>query len=353
MNREQILGILYDLSLTIGGELDLDSLLTRTLQRLLFHTSFPVAVILADRHDSEFGISASLEKALGDYQLIERCATRVNLPPGLLGPKVELLDDPALLTAFSQERIYRFGLRLPIDAARTILLLSPAEPRGSLPLTQIFQPVLANLAKAIVLCRNNARLTTALQADRNDARAELAVALAQSERERAFLNSLYDAIPDLVWVKDMNGVYLSCNPMFSRFFGASEHDIVGRTDHDFVSKALADSFRANDRAAIEAGRPSINEEWITFATDGYHGLFETIKTPMRDHEGNPIGILGIARDITARKSAEAALRESNDRLQLFIEPVDGAHEIEHQQGASHAAVSPPQRAGGKPENGAM
>jgi len=43
MNREQILGILYDLSLTIGGELDLDSLLTRTLQRLLFHTSFPAA----------------------------------------------------------------------------------------------------------------------------------------------------------------------------------------------------------------------------------------------------------------------------------------------------------------------
>ena len=315
MNREQILGILYDLSLTIGGELDLDSLLTRTLQRLLFHTSFPAAVILADRHDSEFGISASLEKALGDYQLIERCATRVNLPPGLLGPKVELLDDPALLTAFSQERIYRFGLRLPIDAARTILLLSPAEPRGSLPLTQIFQPVLANLAKAIVLCRNNARLTTALQADRNDARAELAVALAQSERERAFLNSLYDAIPDLVWVKDMNGVYLSCNPMFSRFFGASEHDIVGRTDHDFVSKALADSFRANDRAAIEAGRPSINEEWITFATDGYHGLFETIKTPMRDHEGNPIGILGIARDITGRRRVEEALRKSEAELQ--------------------------------------
>ena len=184
MNREQILGILYDLSLTIGGELDLDSLLTRTLQRLLFHTSFPAAVILADRHDSEFGISASLEKALGDYQLIELCGSRLNLSAGLLGAKVELLDDPALLTAFSQERIYRFGLRLPIDAARTILLLSPAEPRGSLPLTQIFQPVLANLAKAIVLCRNNARLTTALQADRNDARAELAVALAQSERER-------------------------------------------------------------------------------------------------------------------------------------------------------------------------
>ncbi len=315
MNREQILGILYDLSLIIGGELDLDSLLTKTLQRLLFHTSFPAAVVLADHHDSDFGISASLEKALGDYQLIELCGSRLNLTAGLLGAKVELLDDPALLGAFSQERVYRFGLRLPIDAERTILLLSPAEPRGNLPLTQIFQPVLNNLAKAIVLCRNNARLTSALQADRNDARAELAVALAQSERERAFLTSLYDAIPDLVWVKDINGVYLSCNPMFSRFFGASEPDIVGRTDYEFVNKELADSFRENDRAATEAGKPSINEEWITFATDGYHGLFETIKTPMRDQEGNPIGILGIARDITGRRRVEEALRKSEAELQ--------------------------------------
>lgn len=315
MNREQILGILYDLSLTIGGELDLDSLLTKTLQRLLFHTSFPAAVVLADHHDSDFGISASLEKALGDYQLIELCGSRLNLTAGLLGAKVELLDDPALLGAFSQERVYRFGLRLPIDAERTILLLSPAEPRGNLPLTQIFQPVLNNLAKAIVLCRNNARLTSALLADRNDARAELAVALAQSERERAFLTSLYDAIPDLVWVKDINGVYLSCNPMFSRFFGASERDIVGRTDYEFVNKELADSFRANDRAATEAGKSSINEEWITFATDGYHGLFETIKTPMRDQEGNPIGILGIARDITGRRRVEEALRKSEAELQ--------------------------------------
>jgi PAS domain S-box-containing protein len=315
MNREQILGILYDLSLIIGGELDLDSLLTKTLQRLLFHTSFPAAVVLADQHDSDFGISASLEKALGDYQLIELCGSRLNLAAGLLGAKVELLDDPALLGPFSQERVYRFGLRLPIDAERTILLLSPAEPRGNLPLTQIFQPVLNNLAKAIVLCRNNARLTSALQADRNDARAELAVALAQSERERAFLTSLYDAIPDLVWVKDINGVYLSCNPMFSRFFGASERDIVGRTDYEFVNKELADSFRANDRAATEAGKPSINEEWITFATDGYHGLFETIKTPMRDQEGNPIGILGIARDITGRRRVEEALRKSEAELQ--------------------------------------
>ncbi|MFN4342425.1 MAG: PAS domain-containing protein [Azonexus sp.] len=326
MNRERILAILYDLSLTIGGALDLDSLLTRTLQRLLFHTSFPVAIVLADRQENEFGASARLEKVLGDYPLIERCGSRVNLPAGLLGRTVALLDDARLLYPFSQEQVYRYALRLPIDAGRTILLLSPQPPVGDLPLTQVFQPVLANLAKAVVLCCNNDRMKQALTADRNDARAELAVALAQSERERAFLNSLYDAIPDLVWVKDMNGVYLSCNPMFCRFFGAREHEIVGRTDYDFVSREVADAFREHDRRAAAASGPSKNEEWITFAEDGYRGLFETIKTPMHDAEGNAIGILGIAREITERRRVEEALRKSEADLeshrQLLQQMVD-------------------------------
>jgi hypothetical protein len=74
--------------------------------------------------------------------------------------------------------------------------------------------VLANVAKAIILCRNNERLNQALANDRDDARAELGVALAQSERERAFLDSLYEAIPDLVWVKDPEG---SIYPAIRRF----------------------------------------------------------------------------------------------------------------------------------------
>uniref|UniRef100_Q478Y1 Virulence sensor protein BvgS n=1 Tax=Dechloromonas aromatica (strain RCB) TaxID=159087 RepID=Q478Y1_DECAR len=314
MNREQILSILYDLSLTIGGELDLDSLLKKTLQRLLFHTSFPTGVVLAAPHRSEFGVIATLEKAVGDYMLADRCGTGINLSEGVLASEVELLADPIMLRPFSLDQVYTHALRLPIDGQRTILLLAPGEPSGGLPLTQIFQPVLANLAKAIILCCNNDRLTRALAADRDDARAELAVALAQSERERAFLDSLYDAIPDLVWVKDMNGAYLSCNPMFSRFFNASEYDIVGRTDYDFIDKELADFFREKDRAAAEAGGPTINEEWLTFGDSGYRGLFETIKTPMRDKEGYLIGILGISREITERRRVEDALRTSEAEL---------------------------------------
>ena len=135
------------------------------------------------------------------------------------------------------------------------------------------------------------------------------------------LRATLDAIPDLVWLKDADGVYLSCNPMFERFFGASEADIVGKTDYDFVDREQADFFREHDRKAMAAGKPSTNEEWLSFADDGSQGLFETIKTPMFDDAGKLVGVLGIARDITARVQTEHALMESRLRAQQYLNVV--------------------------------
>ena len=90
-------------------------------------------------------------------------------------------------------------------------------------------------------------------------------------REHARLNTLVHTIPDLVWLKDPDGVYLSCNPKFEQLYGHREAEIVGRTDYDFVDRDLADFFRAHDRAAAEAGRPCTNEEWLTFADGQWSG----------------------------------------------------------------------------------
>jgi PAS domain S-box-containing protein len=138
-------------------------------------------------------------------------------------------------------------------------------------------------------------------------------------RSEARYRTLVNTIPDLVWLKDPEGVYLGCNPSFERFFGAEESEILGKTDYDFNDKELADSFREHDRKAMEADGPRVNEGWRTFAHDGYRGLFETIKTPMRDPDGNLVGVLGIARDITARKKTEVALRESEDKYRSLFE----------------------------------
>ena len=82
----------------------------------------------------------------------------------------------------------------------------------------------------------------------------------------ARLQSLLRAIPDLVWLKDPEGVYLGCNRAFERFFGAKEAAILGKTDHDFVSREQADFFRQKDREVLAAGETRVNEEWVTLAT---------------------------------------------------------------------------------------
>ena len=139
---------------------------------------------------------------------------------------------------------------------------------------------------------------------------------AQLENERARLRVLLETIPDLVWLKDEAGVYLFCNQQFEHLYGAREAQIVGKTDYHFVDREQADFFRDHDRKAQAAGKPTSNEEWITFADDGRRVLVETTKTPMYDAKGQLIGVLGIARDITRRSQAEQAVRDSEERYRV-------------------------------------
>ena len=124
----------------------------------------------------------------------------------------------------------------------------------------------------------------------------------------ARLRDLVRSIPDLVWLKDPSGVFLACNRQFERLLNAPESAIVGKTDDDFQPPELAERYRANDRRAIAAGGPIVSETWLTFADNGYRGLFESIKTPMTDAAGKLIGVLGVARDITHRHEAEQRIQ---------------------------------------------
>lgn len=139
------------------------------------------------------------------------------------------------------------------------------------------------------------------------------------QQERGFLKTIIRTLPDLVWLKDPEGVYLACNGRFERCFGASEAEIVGKTDYDFVDRELGDFFRQKDREAIAKGGPSVNREEITYADDGHRELLETIKTPMFDGQGKLIGVLGLARDITASCQAEEALRQSEATYRSLFE----------------------------------
>ncbi len=129
------------------------------------------------------------------------------------------------------------------------------------------------------------------------------------EQERLRLRALFDNMPGLVWLKDGDGVYRYCNPGLEMLFGADEAGIVGKTDYEFVSKDMADMFRANDQRAIERGEASSNEEWLSRKDGSYTGLYLTVKTPVFDAAGKLVGVLGVARDITELRKAQVALGE--------------------------------------------
>ena len=131
----------------------------------------------------------------------------------------------------------------------------------------------------------------------------------QVKKNEAFLQNLIHAMPDLIWLKDKEGVYLTCNSRFESFFGNKKQHIIGKTDYDFVDKTMADMFRENDFKAMYASTPHTNEEWITFASDGHKELLETTKMPIYDDNHTLLGILGIGHDITKRKEMEEQINQ--------------------------------------------
>jgi PAS domain S-box-containing protein len=118
---------------------------------------------------------------------------------------------------------------------------------------------------------------------------------------------LIDTLPDLVWLKDTNGVYIACNKRYEHFYGTDEANIVGKTDYDFVDKQLADDFHESDKLAMSSKTPTVSEETILFKGDGHREELEIIKVPMYSPDGGLMGVLGVGRDITERKLNESLM----------------------------------------------
>jgi PAS domain S-box-containing protein len=149
-----------------------------------------------------------------------------------------------------------------------------------------------------------------------------------AERELQHIQQLnrliIDTIPDLLWLKDADGVYLACNPRFEEFFGAPEAEIIGRTDYDFVSKELSDAFRMYDKKAATARKTLVNEEWVTLA-DGKEILLETTKAPLIDDDGSLAGVMGIGHDITERHEAAQKIEAASRAKSVFLSSM--SHEL--------------------------
>ncbi|MDI1481297.1 PAS domain S-box protein [Polyangium sp. y55x31] len=138
----------------------------------------------------------------------------------------------------------------------------------------------------------------------------------QNEQEvretKEMLQSLIDNSAASIFVKDEGGRFLLANPRVQANFGLPESQILGKTDHELVPPAVADAFRQNDLEVLRSERVLQREEEMV--VDGKVHTFLSLKFPLRDHHGKPYAVCGVSTDITDRKRAEEALRESELRF---------------------------------------
>jgi two-component system cell cycle sensor histidine kinase/response regulator CckA len=141
-------------------------------------------------------------------------------------------------------------------------------------------------------------------------------------RSQEMLRSVLDSFPPRVFWKDLESVFLGCNAAFARNIGlADPSEIVGKTDFDIHTPADAERYRADDHKIMQTGEAKIEYEEPMTRVDGSEGWARTSKVPIRDKNGEVIGILGSYQDITDQKRAAEALRESESFLDSIIENI--------------------------------
>lgn len=138
-----------------------------------------------------------------------------------------------------------------------------------------------------------------------------------SQRE-AYLTSIIENQPGMVWLKDKESRLLAVNHVYVKMAGRKRtEEVVGKTDLDFWPPAMANKFRADDRKVMKKKEHIIVEELIS--EKGVSRWHETFKTPVFGTDGQVIGTSGYARDITARKKSEHDLRASEMRYRRLFE----------------------------------
>jgi PAS domain S-box-containing protein len=137
-------------------------------------------------------------------------------------------------------------------------------------------------------------------------------------RNQGLLRAVLDGTPDPIFLKDRECRLVMANPAMLRAVGKSAEQVLGKTAREFVDDP--EGVRAmmeNDRRVMETGVAESLEEAL--AGPGGLRIFLSTKSPYRDPEGRTIGIICVSRDITERKLAETALRESGERYRTLFE----------------------------------
>ncbi len=150
--------------------------------------------------------------------------------------------------------------------------------------------------------------------------------------EKHLLYTLIDSMPDFIYIKDTDSKFIVANQKIMDVHGLkSREQLIGKSDHDFYPREMADKYRSNEKAIIRTGAPLINHEEKSLDEKGNEIYLSTTKIPLLDAEGKISGIVGIGRDITDKIKAEDILLDHSDQLQQINALLEEKQEEVQQQ----------------------
>lgn len=124
-------------------------------------------------------------------------------------------------------------------------------------------------------------------------------------------------LPQKVFLKDKNLLYLFANENYARTLGTTPQDISGKTNHDFFPFEAAEQRLNEDRRFLEGGQPE--EKEVRQTCDGGMRVEQSLKFPIKNESGEILGILGISWDITEKKEKEETLEKRAGELAGLLE----------------------------------
>lgn len=137
--------------------------------------------------------------------------------------------------------------------------------------------------------------------------------------EHFLFRAMIDQVPDYLFVKDAESRFVVANRAVAADLGLAPDDLLEKTDFDLHRPELARSFFADEQEVVRTGKPRCDIEEFVLTSLGDQKWLSTSKVPLRDETGQVVGIVGVSRDITERKQAEAAVAEAESRWSFALE----------------------------------
>ena len=260
---------------------------------------------------SPYRMTDLMRGTLGAWDKQEGLRIRLQVYDGtLLSPETILYDSQA---AKDIGPAPQFTEELQVIFNGSPWTLRFTQARGQVSLAKVWGPlasgmIISFLLFGLTLSLLNSRSNALRMADR------LTAELRESEDRH---RSLVEHLPQRIFIKDRNSVYLSSNGNYASDLGITPEQIVGKDDFAFHPPELAQAYRADDQACMTTGMVKDIQE--SYHVGGQERLIHTIKVPYHDRGGGVIGVLGIFEDITERKRLEEAVMLSEEKFRTVAD----------------------------------